>query len=353
MNLESREEMGSLDTSRMCDHLERFPAQLREAAEAGRSTPISVEGHDLTSVVVVGMGGSAIGGELAAGYLADSLAVPLVVVRNYGLPAYVGQRTLVFVSSYSGNTEETLSCYAEARERGARVVCSTTGGEVGRLAAEHGHDTIALPAGYPPRAALGFGFAPLLFLLARLGLAPDPSADVEDAARVCEQGVGRLGLDVLEGSNEAKQIASWFRGHTPAVYGSAPATSVVASRWCGQLSENAKVVGHRNELPEMDHNEIVGWSGAVSFGGGARVVFLRDSDDHPRVARRADFTRDAIARSGAEVRDVVSVGGTRLGRLLSLVQVGDFASYYLALLGGVDPTPVVPIDELKRELAKG
>jgi glucose/mannose-6-phosphate isomerase len=352
MNLDSRETLVALDPGGMLDHLERFPEQLRAAAELGRSTPITVPGGGVTSVVVVGMGGSAIGGELAAGLLSDTMSVPLSVVRDYRLPAHVGNDTLVYVSSYSGNTEETLSCYAEARKRGARIICSTTGGEVGRIASKSGHDTVSVPEGYPPRAALGFGLVPLLYVLARLGLAPDPEEAVDDAASVCEGGVERLGPGVPESGNEAKQIARWFTGHTAVVYGAAPATAVVASRWCGQLSENSKVVSHRNELPEMNHNEIVGWSGPPAFGGGARVVFLRDSDDHPRVVRRANFTRDAVARTGAEVRDVLSAGATRLGRMLSLVQVGDFVSFYLAVLGGVDPTPVKPIDELKRELAR-
>lgn len=352
MNLDSRAEMAALDPSGMREHLEQFPDQLRAAAVTGRETPVSVSATGVRSVAVVGMGGSAIGGEMAAGYLADGLRVPLEVVRDYRLPGHVDSDTLVYVSSYSGNTEETLSCYEEARERGARIVVSTTGGEVGRIAQECGHDRVPVPTGYPPRAALGFGLVPLLFVLARLGLAPNPSKDVDDAVAVCEDGVARLGLDVPSADNEAKEIAAWFHGHAPVIYGSAPATSVVANRWCGQLSENSKVVAHRNELPEMNHNEIVGWSGPPSLGGGARVVFLRDSDDHSRVVRRADFTRDAIARTGAEVRDVASAGSTRLARLLSLVQVGDFVSYYLAALGGVDPTPVVPIDELKAELAR-
>jgi glucose/mannose-6-phosphate isomerase len=289
---------------------------------------------------------------MAAGYLAGSLKVPLSVVRGYELPGYVGPSTLVYVSSYSGNTEETLSAYEEARSRGAVIVASTTGGEVARIAAQEGHDVVNVPAGYPPRAALGFSLVPLLFVLARLGLAPDPSGDLEDAIAVVEQGVGRLGADVDTDNNEAKDIARWLHGHVPVVYGTVPGTSVVASRWCGQLSENSKVVAHTNELPEMNHNEIVGWSGSRPMGGEARVVFLRDKDDHARVARRIEITREEIASTGAEVREVESRGETRLGRLMSLVQVGDFVSFYLAALEGVDPTPVAPIDRLKKELTR-
>jgi glucose/mannose-6-phosphate isomerase len=331
--------------------MESFAAQLRTSVGMGKDTPISVGGEGVSAVAVVGMGGSAIGGEMAAGYLSGSGTVPLSVVRDYSLPAYVGPGTLVYVSSYSGNTEETLSAYAEARQRGAVIVCSTTGGEVARIAAEEGHDVVRVPEGLPPRAALGFSLVPLLFVLARLGLAPDPSADVEEAIAVVEDGVTRLGLDVPAAGNEAKELAVWFFGHVPVVYGAVPGTSVVANRWCGQFSENSKVVAHRNELPEMNHNEIVGWSGVDPMGGNARVVFLRDADDHERVTRRMDITRGTVEAAGAEVRDVTSRGRTRLARLMSLVQLGDFTSFYLAVLCGVDPTPVAPIDALKKELA--
>jgi glucose/mannose-6-phosphate isomerase len=186
--LEDRERMFASDPAGMHRHLEGFPDQLREAVAMGQETPLSVSGDGITSVVVAGMGGSAIGGELAAGYLARSMSVPLSVVRGYSLPAYVGPSTFVYVSSYSGNTEETLSAYAEARERRARIVCSTTGGEVGRVAEESGHDIVGVPTGYPPRAALGFGLVPLLFVLGRLGLAPDEEARIV-AIRACSGGI--------------------------------------------------------------------------------------------------------------------------------------------------------------------
>jgi len=192
----------------------------------------------------------------------------------------------------------------------------------------------------------------LLFVLGRLGLSPDPAGEVEGAISMMEDGVGRLGLDVPTADNDAKQLAEWLHGHVPVVYGTMPGTSVVANRWCGQFAENSKVVAHRNELPEMNHNEIVGWSGIDPMGGDARVVFLRDADDHPRVARRIEITRETVAAAGAEVLYVTSRGETRLARLMSLVQVGDFASFYLAVLGGVDPTPVAPIDRLKKELTR-
>ncbi len=342
--------MRQKDPGGMMSHLESFPAYLREAQEIGRGADVTVSAQGVTSILVLGMGGSAIGGELVSGFLFGNLRVPMGVLRGYDLPAYVGPETLVFVSSYSGNTEETLSGYAHARERGARIICSTTGGEVGRLAAEHGHDTVVVPAGLPPRAALPYSLVPMLVVLSRLGLIEDPSPEIADAAAVAQRRVAELGPDVPEDGNAAKSIARWFHGHVPVVYGTAPMTAVVANRWAGQLSENSKTIGHRNELPEMNHNEIVGWSGPCTLAGEARAVFLRDSDDHSRVARRIEFTMGEVDASGAQAREVVSEGSTRLGRMISLVSVGDFVSFYLAMLDGVDPTPVATIDRLKKML---
>jgi glucose/mannose-6-phosphate isomerase len=339
------------DKGGMSGHLESFPAHLSEASEIGRRAELGVSGDGVSSVVVLGMGGSAIGGELASGLLSSELGVPFEVVRGYELPAHVGASTLVIVSSYSGNTEETLSSYRAAAGSGARIICSTTGGEVARLASEWGHDRVTIPGGLPPRAALAFGLVPMLVILSRLGLTADPAAQLSDAVAVCEDNVRLFGLDVPVAANPAKSLAEWLKTGVPVVYGTVPMTCVVATRWAGQISENAKTVAHVNVLPEMNHNEIVGWSGPRTLAGEGRVVFLRDSGDNPRVAHRIAFTIDEIARTGAQVREVESRGATKLGRLLSLVGVGDYVSFYLALLNGVDPTPVEPIDRLKASLA--
>ena len=344
-------EMAARDPGGMRERLERFPEQLREAEEIGRAAEPGVGGDGVSAVIVVGMGGSAIGGELAAAVLRDELRVPMAVVRDYAVPEFVGPDTLAFVSSYSGNTEETLSSYDDAHSRGARVVCSTTGGKLGRRARARGHAVIDLPSGYPPRAALGFGLVPLLLTLHRLGLASDPSDGIADAVTAAEAAAERCGLEVPEAGNPAKQLARWLHGRVPVIYGAAPVAAAVAHRWCGQFSENAKLVAHSNELPEMNHNEIVGWSDERPMGGGARVVFLRDAEEHPRVGRRMDITARAVEASGAEVREVGAVGRSRLGRLVDLVLTGDFVSFYLAMLKNVDPTPVTPIDRLKRALA--
>jgi len=344
-------EIARIDRGGMHEHMLGFPNHLFEALEIGRSADLRVRGDDVRSVVVLGMGGSAIGGELASGLLAGEIRVPMEVVRGYDVPAYVSSNTLALVSSYSGNTEETLSAYEQATQRGAKVVCTTSGGRVRELASERGHDVITIPGGLPPRAALAFSLVPMLVTLSRLGLAEDPTGQVEDAVDACRENVARCSLEVPEPDNPAKQVAGWLHGHIPVVYGSAPRTGVVATRWAGQLSENSKTVAHVNVLPEMNHNEIVGWSGAEPLVGRARVVFLRDSEDSDRIARRIDITYDEVTASGCEARSIESFGATRLGRMLSLVSVGDFVSLYLACLYGVDPTPVAPIDRLKKALS--
>lgn len=349
--LDDRGAMLACDRGGMHRHLEAFPHQLREALEIGREAPVTVSASGVRSVVVAGMGGSAIGADIAAGHLAGTLGVPFLVVRNYDLPAFVGPDTIVVAASYSGNTEETLAAYHAARTRGARIVCITTGGELGGLAAAAGHDLVRIPAGLPPRAALGYSLVPLLVLLGRLGIAPDPEDDVGDAMAVSREAVSMYGLGAASDENPAKTLAAWLSEGLPVVYGT-PRTAAVATRWCGQLGENAKTVAHRHELPEMNHNEIVGWSGERPLAGCARVVFLHDVDDHPRNELRIGVTRREVEAAGAAARDVRGFGRLGLGRLMSLIMLGDFVSFYLAVLRGVDPTPVEPIVRLKKALAE-
>ncbi len=350
---DSERDLAGMDPSGMYGHLAGFHAQLAEADAIGRDISLRVDPDGVTSIVAVGMGGSAIGAEFASAYLDDGLPVPMRVVRGYELPAFVGPATLVLASSYSGNTEETLSAFEEALTRGSRVVCVTTGGTLSRRAREEGLDLVSIPAGLPPRAALGFSLVPQLRILHHLGFAPDPTREIEEAAGVAAELAALYGVGRPPAENLAKEFAEWLHASVPIVYGAVPWTTAVANRWCGQLSENSKLVAHRNELPEMNHNEIVGWSRTRLAGEAARVVFLRDSGEHARIARRYEVTRGIIEDAGAASREAWSSGESRLARLISLVVLGDFVSYYLALLGDVDPTPVRPIDRLKGALAEG
>jgi glucose/mannose-6-phosphate isomerase len=351
VNLDDVRAVREADPGDMYAHLTGFAGQILEGRAIGTRSKLAVRGEGVTSIVVLGMGGSAIGGELAAGYLADELAVPMASVRDYDVPTYVGPSTLVIASSYSGNTEETLAAYNGAATRGARIICSTTGGELAARAEAAGHDLIRIPKGLPPRAALAYSLVPLIVVLGRLGLVADRGREIDSAAASAAGAARLFGLETPAASNPAKDLAAWLHGRAAFVYGVAPRTSVVATRWVGQLAENSKILAHAGELPEMNHNEIVGWSRPGAMANAARIVFLRDVDDHPRSARRIEITRDALESRGVATREVESFGESRLARILSLVSLGDFASYYLAALDSVDPTPVEPIDRLKRALA--
>ena len=348
----SAEEIAGRDPGGMYDHMMGFQRQLMEADAIGRDAALRTSIDGVTSIVALGMGGSAIGAEFASAYLENTLPIPMRVVRGYAVPEYVGSQTLVLASSYSGNTEETLSAFDDSLGRGARVVCVTTGGQLAELAGERGLDIVRIPAGLPPRAALGYSLVPQLWIMHKLGLTPDPSHEIEEAAGVAAELATLYAVERGTVENVAKELAEWFFERIPVVYGAVPWTSVVASRWCGQISENSKLVGHRNELPEMNHNEIVGWSAARPVGGVSRVLFLRDSGEHPRIARRFEVTRQIIDDTGADTREAWSMGESGLARLISLVVLGDFMSYYLAMLTGADPTPVKPIDRLKAALAR-
>ncbi len=348
----SADELEGRDPGAMYEHMAAFQRQLMEADAIGRDAVLTTSTDGVTSIVALGMGGSAIGAEFASVYLEDVLPVPMRVVRGYGVPEYVGPRTLVLASSYSGNTEETLSAFEDSLERGARVICVTTGGTLAERAGERGLDIVRIPPGLPPRAALGYSLIPQLWIMHKLGFTPDPSREIEEAAGVAAELAALFAVERGTSENAAKELAEWFHERIPVVYGAVPWTNVVASRWCGQISENAKLVGHRNELPEMNHNEIVGWSAAKPVGGVSRVVFLRDSGEHPRIAKRFEVTRQIIDDSGADTREAWTRGESRLARLISLVVLGDFMSYYLAMLTGADPTPVKPIDRLKAALAR-
>ena len=336
----------------MSRHIEGLPRQLEEALTIGRDARLAVGGEGLSSIALFGMGGSAIGAELVKGYLGDRLGLPLEVVRSYSVPAYVGPETLVVISSYSGDTEEALSAYDAAASRGARIVCSTTDGELLERARASGHDLIRIPGGLPPRAAVGYSLVPLLVLLWRLGVTDDPSEEVAAAIATLEESVGRLGLESPSAENPAKELPEWLDGSVPVIYGTEPRTAAVASRWETQFAENAKLWAHSAALPEMNHNEVVAVASPGAIGRERRFVFLRDAEDHPRIALRVGITRRMLDEIGASTREVVSSGRSRLARLFSLVILGDFASYYLAALAGVDPTPIGPIEALKDALAE-
>jgi glucose/mannose-6-phosphate isomerase len=277
--------------------------------------------------------------------------VPFAVSRSYALPSYVGRKTLVVVSSYSGNTEETLSSYRDAIRRKARVLCITTGGEVERLARKHKHAFIKVPQGLQPRAALGYSFFPLLIALARLGFIRSQGRDIKETLSGLKFR-SQIYRDPRNPGNHPLKVASHLHGRLPIFYSASDHLESVNVRWRGQVNENAKQLAFGNVLPEMNHNEIVGWKVNRELMKKLTVVFLRDRGTHPRVQLREEITKRIVRTYASDVLEVRSEGRSLLARIISLVYLGDWMSYYLAILNKQNPTPVKVIEYLKNELAK-
>ena len=340
-----------IDPSGMRILLTDFPAQMREAAEAAASLSLPVA-RRIENIVLAGLGGSAIGGDVIRSVAGDRLGVPFVVSRDYCLPGFAGSATLVIASSYSGNTEETLSAYREARRAGAAIVCVTSGGKLAEMAGNDQFPLVSIPAGLPPRAALGYSTMALLGSLCALGLVAPMRPAMEETVQLLYRLEQKYGLPVPESVNPAKQVARLLHGKIGAIYAASGVLEGAAIRWRGQLEENAKNLALHHLLPEMNHNELVGWDFPASLLRQVAVVLLRDAEEHPQVRRRFDLTREILEQKAGTVYETWSEGESRLARIFSVIYMGDFASLYLAGLNEVDPTPVTVIESLKRRLAQ-
>lgn len=338
------------DRSQMLALVAALPAQFSQGFARGWRLP--APRGPIEQVVVVGMGGSAISGDLVRAVLTPTLRVPMQVHRLYELPAYVGPRTLVIASSYSGDTEETLSAYAQARRRGARVAVVTSGGRLGRQAQRDGAPWGRVPAGLPPRAALGYLAGIPLGFLARAGLSPVSASAVQAATRAMARALRAWMPEAPAARNQALRLAAQLRDRLVVCYGADGGWEAVVARWRGQLAENAKHLASSHLLPEMNHNEINGWRFPAPLVRRCAAVFLDDPSLHPRVRRRIAVTAAMIRRRGARVLVVRVIGPTPLARMLSMIALGDAVSVYLAAFHRVDPTPVDDVTYLKRSLSR-
>ena len=322
------------------------PLQLGDALWRAQSA--GIRPRDLSGgLVVCGMGGSAIGGDLAAAALGDRATRPITTVRGYALESWIPPDTLVLCASYSGETEETLACFDAAGAVGAERVVLTTGGTLARVARDEGVPVIGVPAGMQPRAAVVYMTMGALECAALCGAAPALHAEVDTATALLERLVEEWGPGGPEDSL-SKRLAHELHGTIPVVHGAA-STVAVGRRWSTQINENAKSPAFWTELPEANHNQICGWErgrAEAPFSG----VFLGDPDQHPRVKRRIELMAAEVEQTGAPAVTVEARGESRLERVLSLVLLGDIVSVYMAVLDGVDPTPVVVLKRFKQQL---
>jgi glucose/mannose-6-phosphate isomerase len=343
---------GAADAGGMAARIDDAPAQITEQLDRLAAFRWTLPARPPALLAVGGMGGSAMAAELCAAVWADRLPRPLMVVREYRWPACVGPDGLALLSSYSGNTEETLSLWREAGARGVPRVAMATGGTLREWAAREGTPAAPLPPGSPPRAALYAGWVTVTHLLHALGWLDDPVPAWRAAAVTLAGHVARWGPASPESGNPAKQLARVLLGRRVFVYAASERTSAVATRLRHQLAENAKVLGHSALVPELDHNEIVGWERPGEEWRDVSLVVLDDREDAPEVATRLTLTAEYTQDRGAAVHRVQLPPGERLTRMAGGVLFADYVSLYLALLRGADPTPIASIVAFKRRLAE-
>jgi glucose/mannose-6-phosphate isomerase len=345
------EHIRAADPSGMYNLIKTFPQQVREAIAIGNSATVRINTRSIENIVMCGMGGSAIGGDLLRSYLADELRVSFIVNRSYSLPKFVGPKSLVIISSYSGNTEETQACHKEAIKRGAKILAITSGGFVAKLAQQKKQPCIMVPGGPSPRAALGYSFFPLLIALAKLKFIKNKDKEIRETLAILESKASEYS-DPNLATNQALLLAQQLQGRIGVVYSATERLDAVNTRWRGQIAENGKSLMWGHVLPEMNHNELVGWKSLRDQMKEMHVIFLRDRDDHKRVQHRLDITKQIINEYTQRITEAWSEGKSPLARMFSLIHLGDWVSFYLAVLHEADPMPVAVIDHLKQELSQ-
>jgi glucose/mannose-6-phosphate isomerase len=353
-DLNDLDALAALDSEDVLGAVERFAEQCGEAWEIGLAAADLPEGEGIDSCVVLGMGGSGVSGDVVRSVIEPRFPFPFLVLKSYGpLPVWVGRNTLVFAVSYSGSTEETVAAASEAHDRGARLVLVSSGGPLAEMASSFDAAHVAIPGGLQPRASLGYLTLPILGVMHTIGLVEDFGLDVDEAVQVL-QDLGRRCHRTREVSeNPAKDLARRLQGKIPIIYGGHGLTAAAAMRFKCDLNEYGKSPAFWNAFPELNHNEIVGWTGLRDVTARhAAIVLLRDAEEHPRISLRFEITRELIEEAASEVVEIRSEGTSDLARILSLVLVTQLAAIYVGLAHGVDPGPVHVIEKLKARLAE-
>jgi glucose/mannose-6-phosphate isomerase len=351
MDLNNDSNFPNIDQQNYLAEIENLPSQLENAYQQGLSLSLPAW-QDIKNVLIAGMGGSAIGADLLATYAAPLCPVPIVVQRNYSLPAWAhGPGTLVIASSHSGNTEETLSAFEQALQRGCRILAICTGGKLATLA--RGSNTLVWTFEHPgqPRAAVGHSFGILLALLRRLGLIPDPASGLSRTLSAMRKQQASLQADLPVVHNPAKRLAGQLMGRWVMVFG-ADVLEPVARRWKTQINELAKAWAQFEGLPEADHNALAGLQQPEQAFSSAMALFLRAQSYHPRNLLRTELTKQAYMLEGLNTDFVEAQGETPLAQLWTALHLGDYVAYYLAMLYEIDPTPIPALVGLKKQLSE-
>jgi glucose/mannose-6-phosphate isomerase len=327
---------------RMDELIEGFPAQLKRAVEIGEKAKIGKNKFPVRNILISGLGGSGIGGTILNNVLRDDISVPIIVNKQYQIPAFVNENTLVIISSYSGNTEETLSALMQAFKKNAQIVCIASGGLIQEYAETNDIDYVNIDGGSPPRAAFGQSFVQLLYILHYTGLLED------GFKQYLHEAIALLETDEAEIKVKAREIAQRLSGKIPVIYSDAKFEGV-SIRFRQQINENSKMLCWHHVVPEMNHNELVGWR---EKNDNIAVVFIRNNQDFERNQERMEFTKEVVSQYASDVIEIYSKGEYDIVRSLYLIHFTDWVSYYLAELKGVDAVEVDVISKLKSKLAE-
>lgn len=344
--------MFSHDKSGFKQLLLNFHSQIDIAEEIVNRAQLQLRTEEIRNIIFLGMGGSAITGDLLADVYFNDLKVPINIIRSYSTPNFCNKNTLVITSSYSGNTEETLSAVRSVMETGAQFIAITSGGEMRNLAKSRYWNLLELPSGYPPRQALGLTFFSLYKVIGQANLVESYIEDLTDFKEFVHHEIEKHDIIKHGGHVLAQELAKEIHNKIPVIYSSAPHLSVVSRRWQNQMHENSKSLAFCNVLPEMNHNEIVGWEMDPRVSKAMIAIFLENQMVNPRIKERIELSKSIIKKKDIEVVDIYSSGSTILEKVFSLIILGDWVSYYLALLNEKDPIDIHNIDFLKQALAK-
>jgi glucose/mannose-6-phosphate isomerase len=349
MNFDNLDLMHKIDADDMLGQLQTLPDQLEKGWELGMSYPFP-DNNDIRHIIIAGMGGSAIGGDLIAAYLSPLYKIPILVHRDYDLPAWAsGPETLVIACSHSGNTEETLSVFEQGIQRGCSLATLSTGGELSRRASEANMPHWTFEHHGMPRAAVGFSFSMLLCMINKLGLVEDPKKDLRKAAASMRAQQEKIGPQIPASQNPAKQLSQKLIGHWVAIIGSGY-LAPIARRWKCQMNELAKAWTQFEFLPEADHNTLAGVNNPAEILGKTIVVFLDASSNHPRNKLRSKLTRKELSDHGLASAFYLAQGESPLEHMWTALHFGDYVSYYLAIAYNTDPSPIAAIENLKKAM---
>ncbi len=348
-NLDDPQVYKQYDPEGMLTHLHKMPKLCQQAWRMAMRFDLPQDYPKVSKVVILGMGGSAIGGDLVSNLVASEAKLPILVHRDYNLPAFIDSKTLIIASSYSGMTEETLSSFKQALETNSKKLVITTGGKLKIMAEERNVPVFSFDYKAQPRAALPFSFLPILGFLQKLGFINDKSADVTKTVEALERLSQRINEGVSLSQNPAKQLANRLYGHLPIIYG-ADILSEVAHRWKTQLNENSKAWACYEVFPELNHNAVVGYQFPPELASKIVVVLLQSAYLSKRIQLRYQVTCQLLEQAKVSYQIVDGDGTSPLSQIMSLVLLGDYTSYYLAILYKIDPSPIKAIDYLKEHL---